>query len=206
MLPAKEKVLIAENDAAVLTSLEQTLSIIGYVVRTVTEGLAAVAALRERAPEILPSDLSMPGLSGYELLAAVNRCFPGAWGVAMSGKVGDVHSPDASAAKADRKKLRRIPTLLKAIEDSQTTEGPGQSPQRVIRMQKINYEAGRLDSIVMACPNCFREFPQAISGAPGLLLDTNCIHCGASIVLAVVPALETIFAVPYRPTSPRGSN
>jgi CheY-like chemotaxis protein len=50
MTPKKANILIADDDPSVRDSLEEVFSVLGYAVRTVTDGLQAVAALREAVP------------------------------------------------------------------------------------------------------------------------------------------------------------
>jgi CheY-like chemotaxis protein len=201
MTLTKANILIAEDDPAVLESLETVFSTLGYAVRTVTDGLQAVAALREAVPDILLSDLNMPRMSGYELLSIVNRRFPTVKAVAMSGGFPGEAIPSGLDADAFFEKGGGIPSLLRALESAQAAERSEHCPPRIIWMQKINYEEFSEDFILMACPECFRSFPQGVKGTPSMILDTKCPHCGGSIVFAVVPTLETLFAVPYQPLS-----
>src|ERR1700738_3951917 len=202
MDPQKANILIAEDDPSVRTSLEQVFSTLGYVVRAVTDGLQAVAALRETVPDILLSDLNMPGMSGYELLSIVNRRFPKVRSIAMSGAFPSDGIPRGLAADAFYEKGRGIPTLLKTMETAQATERAAPDPENIIWMEKIDYEACSEDTVMLTCPECFRAFPQAIAqGASSMVLDASCLYCGGSIVFAVVPTLDTIFAVPYKPPS-----
>jgi CheY-like chemotaxis protein len=206
MIPLKANVLIAEDDPSVLQSLDQVLSTFGYVVRTVTNGLQAVAAIREQVPDVLLSDLNMPGMSGYELLSIVNRRFPGVRAVAMSGAYAGSEIPEGLPADAFYQKGCGIPTLMNAMERAEKAERPGQSPQHTIWMQKIAYETPGENSIMITCPECFRTFPHAVTGSAGTILDAGCVHCGGSIVFAVVPTLDRVFAVPYQPALRYGAN
>src|SRR6202035_3162908 len=199
MPPQKAKILIAEDDASVRDSLEMVFSTLGYVVRTVTDGLQAVAALREAVPDILLADLNMPGMSGYELLSIVNRRFPAVKAIAMSGAFSGHAIPSGLPADAYYEKGEGIISLLRTLERAQAADRSDESPSRIIWMQKINYEECSQDSIMMACPECFRVFPQAVRGTPSMIFDANCVHCGGSIVFAVVPTLDTLFLLPYQP-------
>jgi CheY-like chemotaxis protein len=80
--------LIAEDDPAVLTSLEEFFLDRGYDVRTATNGFEALAEIHDSVPDILLSDLNMPRMSGYDLLAVVSRRFPNMRLIAMSGATG----------------------------------------------------------------------------------------------------------------------
>jgi DNA-binding NarL/FixJ family response regulator len=120
----------------------------------------------KQSPDILFSDLNMPGMSGYELLSIVNRRFPEVKAVAMSGAFPGDTIPSGLAADAFYGKGGDIPSLLRTLERAQTAERSGQSPSPIIWMQKIDYHRCSEDSIMMACPECFRVFPQGSWGHP----------------------------------------
>jgi CheY-like chemotaxis protein len=198
MNPRKASILIAEDDAPVRTTLAQVLSVLGYAIRTVNNGLQAVAALREQVPDILLCDLNMPDMSGYELLSIVNRRFPEVRAVAMSGAFLGNEVTSRFPADAYYQKGEGIPSLLESLESAQA-ERPNRRSSRILWMPKIESDRCRQDSIRITCPECFRTFPQVLAAAPRLILDTVCVHCGGSIVFAVVPTFDTTFAAPYEP-------
>ena len=47
--------------------------------------MSALSTIRQEIPDILLSDLNMPGMSGFELLAVVRQRFPGIKTIVMSG-------------------------------------------------------------------------------------------------------------------------
>lgn len=81
----KISILIVEDEESVRTSLAMVLSALGHRVRSASDGLAALIEMRQEAPDILLSDLNMPGMSGFELLSVVRRRFPAVRVIAMSG-------------------------------------------------------------------------------------------------------------------------
>jgi CheY-like chemotaxis protein len=197
----KPNILIAEDDPSVLASLEQVFSALGYAVRTATDGLKAVAALREHVPDILLSDLNMPGMSGFELLSIVSRRFPGVRVVAMSGAFSDAEIPSGLAADAFYQKGSGIPALLKALETPRASARVNGSRTDTIWVQRSEYEASTEDSMMVSCPECFRTFPQPMPANAGTVLDARCIHCGGSIVFAVVPTIGSVYGSPFRSRS-----
>ena len=62
------RLLVVDDDAALLRALERTFKQAGYDVTTAPSGEAALAILRENAPAVVVSDLMMPGLDGIDLL------------------------------------------------------------------------------------------------------------------------------------------
>ncbi len=70
------KVLIADDCVAIREAYSEILTQLGYIVRTADEGFAALVEIRDDVPDVLLSDLHMPGMSGFELLALVRHQFP----------------------------------------------------------------------------------------------------------------------------------
>jgi CheY-like chemotaxis protein len=66
-------VVIVDDNPELLSVLSEIFNESGYAVRTASDGFAALAAIRDRLPDILLSDLNMPGMSGFELLSIVRR-------------------------------------------------------------------------------------------------------------------------------------
>jgi|SRR5581483_218376 len=79
------KVLIVDDDPAILSSLEQILSRDGFIVQTAKSGEAALASVARETPQVVLTDVQMSGLNGLELITALRlgrRNFPI---VAMTG-------------------------------------------------------------------------------------------------------------------------
>jgi two-component system phosphate regulon response regulator PhoB len=68
-----KQILIVDRDVAAVEPLRQKLSEAGFVVRAITDGKAAVAALAERPPHLVIVDWNMPGFAGLELIQGVRR-------------------------------------------------------------------------------------------------------------------------------------
>ncbi|WDR06892.1 response regulator [Devosia rhodophyticola] len=61
-------VLIAEDEPSILESLDFILSRAGWTISSVTDGLAALAAVHASPPRLLVLDLMLPKRSGFEVL------------------------------------------------------------------------------------------------------------------------------------------
>lgn len=81
-------------------TLETVFDNEGYRVRSATDGLSALTEIRRETPDILLSDLNMPGMSGFELLSIVRRQFPEVRVIAMSGAFSGDAIPQGVAADA----------------------------------------------------------------------------------------------------------
>lgn len=68
-----KQILIVDRDVAAVEPLRQKLSDVGFVVRAITDGTAAVAALTERPPHLVIVDWNMPGLGALELIQGARR-------------------------------------------------------------------------------------------------------------------------------------
>jgi DNA-binding response OmpR family regulator len=61
------RVLVVEDDPAILRGLADNLRFESYEVLTATDGETAYRLLREKSPDLLILDLMLPKMSGYEL-------------------------------------------------------------------------------------------------------------------------------------------
>lgn len=191
----RSKLLIVEDDPAVRACLEQAFTDLGYHVVTAQDGLSALAAIRDQVPDILLTDLTMPGISGFELLSVVSRRFPQIRAIAMSGVLTGNSIPVGVDTDVFYEKGNGMAPLIRAV----AAPAPGQNarcdrPPRT-SIQKSGQNASREDFVMMACSECFRTFPQAIGGTASMILDTSCIHCGCQILYAV--------AEPANPSTPK---
>jgi len=112
----KASILIVEDEESVRTSLAEILKVLGHRVRCAADGIAALVEINEEVPEILLSDLNMPGMSGFELLPLVRLQFPIVHVIAMSGAFCGHQVPDGVTADAFYEKGNGVAVLLKAIE------------------------------------------------------------------------------------------
>ena len=72
----KASILIVEDEEPIRTSLAEILKVLGHRVRCAADGIAALVEINQEIPEILLSDLNMPGMSGFELLPASSPPIP----------------------------------------------------------------------------------------------------------------------------------
>jgi two-component system phosphate regulon response regulator PhoB len=72
-IDTNKQILIVDRDVASVEPLRQRLSDAGFVVRAITDGMAAVTAVAERPPHLVIVDWNMPGQSALELIQGVRR-------------------------------------------------------------------------------------------------------------------------------------
>jgi two-component system, NtrC family, response regulator HydG len=74
--PTAPTILVVDDDRSNLESIERIFAKEGYRVRIADDGAAALEILREDPPEVVVTDLAMPGLDGVALLKAVKAVAP----------------------------------------------------------------------------------------------------------------------------------
>ena len=64
---APKKILVVDDDKAVITLLESLLSSQGYKVSAANDGLDAMVQVRNNIPDLIILDIMMPELNGYDV-------------------------------------------------------------------------------------------------------------------------------------------
>lgn len=188
----KEKLLIVDDEPAIRLSMSLALAEIGYCVRCAEDGFSALRVLRNEIPDILLSDLNMPGMSGFELLSVVRLRFPAIPVIAMSGSFSGNEVPSGVAADAFYQKGSSIGALLQIIGTLQLTERRAPLASSMAAPFQIHWHghAASEDAfIAIACPECLRTFSQPLDGSRSHVWKTNCTHCGSSIQCSDVEPL-----------------
>ena len=65
----KERLLIVDDEPSIRMSMTHLFTELGCSVRSAEDGFSALRHIRSELPEIILSDLNMPGMSGFELLS-----------------------------------------------------------------------------------------------------------------------------------------
>jgi CheY-like chemotaxis protein len=120
------RLLVVDDEPSIRTSMSQVLAEIGYSVRSAQDGFSALVEMQKEIPEIILSDLNMPGMSGFELLSLVRRRFPAIRLIAMSGAFSGDEVPSGVTADAFYQKGSGVRSLLKIIGGLAPPE-PGQA-------------------------------------------------------------------------------
>jgi CheY-like chemotaxis protein len=113
------RLLLVDDDPILRHLLTTILTQSGYSVRSAHDGLAALAEMDIEVPDILLSDLYMPGMSGFELLAVVENTFPDVYVIAMSSAFTGSSIPAGVAAHCFYEKASNVRHLLGMLQDNQ---------------------------------------------------------------------------------------
>jgi len=109
------QVLVVEDDPLTRRAYAELLANWGFATRTAQNGLAALVEIHMAKPDILLSDLEMPGMNGYELLSIARRLHPEMSLVAMSGGFATDSVPPGVTADAFYAKSAGSSLRLRAI-------------------------------------------------------------------------------------------
>ena len=66
-----KRVLLIEDEPNIVEAIRFLLSRDGWAVDTHADGASAVEAVRQRAPDVVVLDVMLPGMSGFDVLAAL---------------------------------------------------------------------------------------------------------------------------------------
>lgn len=80
------RILLVDDHALVRDAISQGLESLGHEVMQADNGNAAISALAGDQPDVLITDIEMPGMNGIELIEQVRRAYPKLAIVAMSGR------------------------------------------------------------------------------------------------------------------------
>jgi CheY-like chemotaxis protein len=109
-------ILVVDDDALITDVMVNFFEDEGYSVRVAESGESALAVLDSFNPDFLLSDLRLPGMDGFSLVAAVLDRKPGVKCLIMSGALEDI--PPALLLKGiSEKNMLQKPAMLTAIEE-----------------------------------------------------------------------------------------
>jgi CheY-like chemotaxis protein len=180
--PSKCQILVVDDEPNVRESVLMTLIAAGHDVVAAEDGFRALSQLRKKLPDVVLSDLDMPGMSGFELLSVVRRRFPLISTVAMSGAyVGDeVPSgviADGFFAKGSQSKnlLRTIQRLLRTAPARGSEHYRECAPAWIPRHGN---DSKAMPYVVLTCEECLRAFSMNLTEeTTGEVLEIPCRFC-----------------------------
>jgi CheY-like chemotaxis protein len=180
MMPgAKVNLLIADDEPSIRSAFSEVFTKLGYSVRSAEDGFTALVAIRREIPDILLTDLNMPGISGRELLTVVRDQFPAIQAVAMSGDFSGVSIPPGVCADAFYEKGSRLDYLVQVVEAMSNAEQPSflRHPSTPAHPWIPSYGHGPSGyaDITLTCPECLRPFANDKAVCP--THAAGCVYC-----------------------------
>jgi len=180
--------LVVDDELLIRTFMVQVLTEIGYLVRSAHDGFSALAEIRRGIPDLVLSDLNMPGMSGFELLSVIRKRFPSIRVIAMSGSFSGDEVPRGIAADAFYPKGSDIRSLLKIIERLPQPEWlPADRPasSAPLWIQRNGSTPSGEPCVTIDCPECLRSFQQSFGDGFGPIREARCVHCNSAFNIAI---------------------
>ena len=122
---AAERVLIVDDNHDAAESLAMLVELLGNEAQVAYDGASALSLLDEFRPSLILLDLTMPGMSGFEVARAVRAraAHAGIRLVALSGRSADETHAETRAAGFDGQVVKPVdlPTLTALLAGSAPT-------------------------------------------------------------------------------------
>jgi len=198
----KARMLIVDDEPTTRALLCQVFRGLGHNVRTAEDGFSALEQIRTEVPDVLLSDLNMPGMSGFELLSVVRRRIPKIYVIASSGAFSGTDVPQGIAADAFYEKASGLGGLFKLLKsavpyDRQPRMGADSSTP--IWISPSRRDASSDARVLITCPECLRAFPLSVGAADFVIHQTNCVHCATAIHYATVQPMNAALPHKFQP-------
>ncbi len=185
------RILVVDDDEALLVATAAALSRKGYDVRTARDGFEALAVLRSGVPDMLIADLKLPNMSGFELCSIVRKKYPAISVIVFSGEFAPLTPPLILADRFVRKGTQSLPKLKEAVRELLSVSPIRPQPARPapaptwIPRSTNGY-------IVMTCLECLRPFSVPTAE---IELDEpaseQCPHCGENLTYLIDTTVAT---------------
>jgi CheY-like chemotaxis protein len=170
------RILAVDDQPGCLNALHGLLVTANYDVDTASNGFEALAKLKHFLPDLVMSDLRMPVMSGFELLAVIRKRFPHITTVAVSGEV--------TAAE--------VSELLADV----FLEKGSYSPSQLLTLLRELLERSPMRPRLPSMENTPVCLPRSISGNYGLTCN-ECLRAFAIVLGEIVSGKPRCAWCPY---------
>jgi CheY-like chemotaxis protein len=201
MTSAGVKLLVVDDDETIRSSFLLIFQSLGYQARSASDGFSALSEMRAQIPDILLSDLNMPGMSGFELLSIVRRRFPSIYVIAMSGSFSAQGMEPDLPADNFHEKATSLPRLLEIVESAAQTVATERLKRdgvlTPVWIAKNGHDVSGQPFITITCPDCLRTFPTMLTNSGSHVNEARCTYCATGVRYAVVPQSKPALSVAY---------
>jgi len=111
-------ILVIDDQKPIRALLRAALEEDGHEVLEASNGLLGLERYRERAADLIITDMLMPEMNGLEMMLELNRSFPNVKVIAMSGgpeREGGLHAAKLLGARQTFQKPFDMRALLDAV-------------------------------------------------------------------------------------------
>ncbi len=184
---ARGRILIVDDEPNARTALAELLREEGYAVETAADGFKALPKLEDFAPDLLLTDLKMPGMDGIELMRKARELDPEATVVVMTafGAVDTAVTAMRSGAADYLTKPLNIDELGIVLERALERKA---LRREATQLRGRISERDRIDSIVGSSPPMLRIFEMLLQVAPSRasVLITGESGTGKELIAAAI--------------------
>ncbi len=185
----RNKLLLVDDEPSLRRVLAAVLTELGHEVRTAEDGFTALKQMHDWTPDILLSDLNMPGMSGFELLSVVRRRLPGIYVIATSGAYAGASVPTGVAADSFYEKATGMRALLALLEVARDSEVPPPRTNGATTPIWISRMGGGPE-LAINCPQCLRNSTQRCEEDLLTVHRTECLYCKTPIHYAMIRPMD----------------
>jgi CheY-like chemotaxis protein len=179
---SKAAILFVDDEPCMRELMAMILTEEGYEVSTASDGFEALTLLRSSTPDLIISDLQMPGMSGAEFLSVVRHRFPAIPVIAISGafetnefsRAGVMADAFYPKCRCNPDELMRTVSDLMLLPLARPTNYRPCQPSRVQTARRIHDGSGS-PACLLTCTDCLRAFLWA--GAEENSREIQEAHC-----------------------------
>jgi len=95
------RILVVDDEVAIIEELYDYLTEEGYEVRTALDGTTGLQLLKEFRPNVIVTDLKLPDISGLEILSTARESYPDVKVIVCTGYVDQDLIDDAERLGRD---------------------------------------------------------------------------------------------------------
>src|SRR5687767_2939133 len=164
-MAGRGRILIVDDEANARTALAELMRDEGFTVETAADGFKALPKLEEFAPDLLLTDLKMPGMDGLQLMRKAREIDPESAAVVMTAH-GAVDTAVAAMRQGAADYLSKpinvdelVIVIDRVLERRRLRKEAGQMRQRLA-------ERHRIHNLVGSSPPMQRVFETVMQVAP----------------------------------------
>ncbi len=124
----RQAILVIDDEKRIADTLVVILSSTGYVAEAAYDGSSALQICSERPPDLVISDVVMPGINGIEVAIAIRRQFPACHILLYSGQAATAEMMEEARSRGHDFEL-----LAKPVHPVQLLERVAQLLERAPR-------------------------------------------------------------------------
>jgi DNA-binding NtrC family response regulator len=197
-MPQRGRILIVDDEANARAALSEILREEGYATETAADGFKALGKLEEFSPDVILTDLKMPGLDGIAFMDKARAAAPGACFVVMTA-FGTVSSAvDAMKKGADNYLLKPLdPDALGAVVERAMEKA--RLLQETRRLRDRLRDRNALGHIVCADPKMQQvlELASQVGPSKASVLITGESGTGKELIAEAVHAASPRAKAPF---------